>query len=273
MKTFLLKLFTKLETRIVFYPMRKYFDEKLPELEGVMEDVYFDNKDGITLNAWYAPAKEGKPVVLYCHGQAEHIAYLQKPYQVLVENGYGVFAVEYRGHGKSKGTPSEEGIYCDVESAVEFLKTHKGLREEDIVVWGRSMGGAIAADAATKHNFAATILESTFTTIKEASEYIIRSGCKHPIFGPERKLLFRLAKFFPSKQPFNTVGKIHKIKSPLLICHCKNDLIIDYRMAETNAQMHGNARLFIVDEGSHDHSDWAYEEVLGFLSQIRVAVR
>lgn len=268
MKKLFKKILTKLETRIIFYPMREYFDTLLPELENIVEEVYFDNKDGIKLNAWYVEKTFDKPVVLYCHGQAEHIAYLQKPYQVLSENGYGVFAVEYRGHGKSEGTPSEEGIYRDVESAVEFLKKEKGLREEDIVVWGRSLGGAIAADAATKHNFRGVILESTFTTIKEASEYIIRSGCKHPIFGPRRKLLFRLAKFFPSKQPFNTVGKIHKIKSPLLITHCKNDVIVDYRMAETNAQTHGNARLFLVDEGSHDHSDWAYEEVLCFLDNI-----
>lgn len=272
MKRILRKILDKLETRIIFYPMRQFFDEKLPELQGVMEDVFFENKDRMSLNAWYAPAKDGKPVILYCHGQAEHIAYLQKPYQVMIDNGYGVFAVEYRGHGKSEGIPSEVGIYQDICDAVEFLKANKGLREEDIVVWGRSMGGAVAADAATKHNFAGAILESTFTTIKEASEYIIKSGCNHPIFGPRRKFLFRLAKFCPMSQQFNTVGKIHKIKSPLLILHSKNDLIVDYRMAQTNAQTHGNARLFMVEEGSHDHSDWAYDEVLDFLAQISVRV-
>ncbi len=271
MKKFLSGLFTKIETRIIFYPMREFFDEMLPELKGVMQEVFFDNKDGITLNAWYSPSKDGKPVILYCHGQAEHIAYLQKPYKVLTDNGYGVFAIEYRGHGKSKGIPSENGIYCDVESAVEFLTKQKGLKESDIVAWGRSLGGAVAADVATKYNLGGVVLESTFTTIKEASEYIVKSGCKHPIFGFKRKCLFRLAKFFPSKQPFNTVGKIHKIKSPLLICHCKNDLIIDYRMAEKNAKIHGNARLFIVDEGSHDYSDWAYDEVLDFLEGVYAA--
>lgn len=257
-----------METRVIFYPMREFFDEILPELKGVMKEIFFENKDGISLNAWYAERTFDKPVILYCHGQAEHIAYLQKPYKVLTDNGYGVFAVEYRGHGKSEGQPSENGIYRDIDSAVEFLKKEKGLREEEIVIWGRSMGGAIAADAATRHNFGGVVLESTFTTLKEVAEYIIESGCNHPIFGFRRKCMFRLAKFFPVKQTFDTVNKIHRIKSPLLICHSKNDLIVDYRMAEKNAEVHGNAKLFLVDEGSHDHSDWAYDEILSFLDKI-----
>lgn len=270
MKKFLKTLFAKIETQVIFYPMREYFDEMLPELEEVMEEVFFDNKDGITLNAWYAERTFDKPVILYCHGMAEHIAFMQKPYQVLVENGYGVFAVEYRGHGKSKGTPSESGICSDVESAVEFLKKEKGLREEDIVIWGRSMGGAVAADVATKYNFGGAILESTFTTIREASEYILKSGCNHPIFGPRRKLFFRIANFFPRKQLFDTLSKIHKIKSPLFICHSKKDDIVDYRMAHANTEKHGSAKLFVYEgeDGSHNHSDWAYEAVLDFLSSL-----
>lgn len=269
MKKLLEKLMDHLETRIIFYPMRKFYDEMIPELQEITEEVHFHSEEHIKLNAWYIkPEKANKPVIVYCHGQAEHIAYFQKPYQILAENGYGVFATEYRGHGKSKGKPSEAGIYKDIESAVEYLKKEKGLKEEDIVVWGRSMGGAIAAETATKYNLRGVVLESTFTTLKDAAQYIITSGCKHPIFGPRRKFLFRVAQHIPSKQTFNTVGKIHKIKSPLFIAHCKEDVIVDYRMAETNAQTHGNAKLFIAEEGSHDHSDWAYDEVLKFLDTL-----
>lgn len=270
MKKFLAGLLTKIETHIIFYPMREFFDEMLPELKDIMEEVFFENEDEILLNAWYASPKEGKPVVLYCHGMAEHIAFMQDPYKVLTDNGYGVFAPEYRGHGKSDGKPSECGIYSDVAFAVEFLKKEKGLREEDIVIWGRSMGGAVAVDVATKYNFRAVVMESTFTTIKEASEYILRSGCDHPVFTPKRKIFFRLANLFPRKQLFSTIDKIHKIKSPIFICHSKNDDIVDYRMAETNAQKHGAAELFIYEgeDGSHNHSDWAYDKVLGFLDGV-----
>jgi len=269
MKKILDKILHMLETNIIFYPMRKFYDEIMPELQNKTKEVHFVSEENIRLNAWYiAPSEGEKPVILYCHGQAEHIAYYQKPYHVLAENGYGVLATEYRGHGKSKGTPSESGIYNDVETAVNFLKTNKGISEENIVIWGRSMGGAIAAEIATRFHFKGVIMESTFTNLKDVAKYIIDSGCNHPIFGPRRKLLFRLAEFIPAKQTFNTVGKIHKIKSPLFIVHCKEDLIVDYRMALKNAQTHGNARLFISDEGSHDHSDWCYDEILKFLGSL-----
>lgn len=268
MKRLLDKFLHKLETRIIFYPMRKFYDETMPELKEIIEEVSFQSEN-IKLNAWYIEKKHfEKPVILYCHGQAEHIAYFQKPYHVLAEKGYGVFATEYRGHGKSCGTPSESGIYKDIDSAINYLKTEKGIKEEDIVIWGRSMGGAIAAETATKYNLRGVILESTFTTLKEAARYIATSGCKHPIFGPKRKFLFRLANYIPSKQTFDTLGKIHKIKSPLFIVHCKEDVIVDYRMAHKNAETHGNAKLFIAENGSHDHSDWAYDEILSFLESL-----
>lgn len=269
MKRLIDKILNHLETRIIFYPMRKYYDEMIPELNKIVEILQFHSEEEIKLNAWYIEKTHPeKPVILYCHGQAEHIAYFQKPYHILAEKGYGVFAPEYRGHGKSAGTPSESGIYQDIEAAVDFLKTEKGIKEEDIVIWGRSMGGAIAVETAVKYNFRGVILESTFTTLKDAAQYIINSGCKHPIFGPKRKFLFRLANFIPAKQTFDTASKIHKIKSPLFIAHCKEDVIVDYKMAQKNAEIHGNARLFVAEEGSHDHSDWAYDEILGFLESL-----
>ena len=248
--------------------MRNFYDEMIPELKYLVEKVHFHSEE-IELKAWYIEKTHAeKPVILYCHGQAEHIAYYQKPYQILAEKGYGVFATEYRGHGKSGGIPSESGIYKDIEAAVYYLKKEKGINEEDIVIWGRSLGGAIAAETATKYNFRGVILESTFTTLKDAAQYIVESGCKHPIFDSRRKFLFRLANYIPATQTFNTVSKIHKIKSPLFIVHCKEDVIVDYRMAEINAKIHGNAKIFIADEGSHDHSDWAYDEILGFLENL-----
>lgn len=268
MKKLLAKILNHLETRIIFYPMRKFYDEMIPELKPFVQEVYFHSEE-IKLNAWYIEKTHPKkPVILYCHGQAEHIAYYQKPYHVLKGKGYGVFATEYRGHGKSLGTPSELGIYKDIEAAVDYLKNEKGINEEDIVIWGRSMGGAIAAETATKYNFRGVILESTFTTLKDAAQYIVESGCEHPIFDSRRKFLFRLAQYIPAKQTFDTIHKIHKIKSPLFITHCKKDVIVDYRMAQKNAKVHGAAKLFIADEGSHDHSDWAYDEILEFLESL-----
>jgi alpha-beta hydrolase superfamily lysophospholipase len=271
MKRLLNKILDKIETRIIYYPMRKYYDPILPELEDKVEEHFFDSNCGIDLEAWYIKSKDDKPVILYCHGQAEHIAYFQKPYQVLEQNGYGVFAAEYRAHGRSKKEgviPSETGLYDDIDSAVKYLKNRLGINESQIVIWGRSMGGAVAAEIATRYNFGGVILESTFTNLQAASKYIIESGCKHDIFPPHRKLLFRLANIMPARQKFDTASKIHKIKSPILIAHSKPDVIVDYRMAQKNATLHGNARLFIAEDGSHEHSDWVYDEVLDFLDSL-----
>lgn len=271
MKRLIDKIIDKIETRVIYYPMRKYFDPIIPELEGSVENHSFESNCGIALEGWYIKGQQDKPVILYCHGLAENIAFFQKPYKILSENGYGVFAGEYRAHGNSRAKgiiPSETGIYEDVDSAVEYLQNKIGISEENIIIWGRSMGGAIAAHAATKYNFKAVILESTFTNIQEASDYVVKTDSQHPVFPPYKKLFMRLSKYLPLKQKFDTASKIHKIKSPLLIAHSKPDMIVDYRMAQKNARLHGSARLFISEEGSHEHSDWVYGEVLDFLQKL-----
>lgn len=268
MKKLLNKLLFKLETKTLFYPMRKSMPPLTRELQGAVEDVYFQTEDGVKLNSWYMPGTFGRPVIIYCHGQAENIGYYQAPLKFLFDNGFGVLALEYRGHGKSEGKPTEEGVYTDVEAAIHYLSEEQDIHIKDMVLWGRSLGGAVVAEMATRHKVKGVILESTFTSIVDAANSILDNDNNHEVFGPGRKMLFRLANVLPTTQEFKTEEKMKKIKSPIFIAHSKKDDIISYKLAQRNAEKNPNAQLFLSNEGSHDFSEWAFPAILDFLDSL-----
>lgn len=268
MKKIIDNLLFKLETKTLFYPMRKSMPPVTRDLQDIVEDVYFKTADDVKLNGWYMPGTFGRPVVIYCHGQAENIGYYQAPLKFLFDNGFGAFAIDYRGHGKSEGKPTEEGVYTDVEAAIKYLNEEKDIETKDIVLWGRSLGGAIVAEIATRHNVKGLIMESTFTHITDAANSILENDNNHDVFSPSRKVLFRLANILPTFQEFNTVEKMDKIESPILILHSKEDDIITYKHAQKNAAKNPNAQLFLSEIGSHDYSEWGFDAALNFLESL-----
>ncbi|MDX1517312.1 MAG: alpha/beta fold hydrolase, partial [Woeseiaceae bacterium] len=128
------------------------------------EDVRFDTADGVTLHGWYVHAREPRGTVLFFHGNAGNISHRLDSIAIFYDLGLDTFIIDYRGYGQSEGKPSEAGTYRDAEAAWQYLVAERGVPPAKIVVFGRSLGGAVAAWLTSQREAAAVIVESAFTS-------------------------------------------------------------------------------------------------------------
>jgi len=257
-----------IETRLIYYPMNKNISDVRLDLKDKLEDTYFYSLDGIKLNSWYIKAQNNKPTIIYCHGQGENISLWQSIAQFLADNGYGVFMLEYRGHGRSKGTPTETGLYLDLESAIKYLKEYKHIPQDNIVLWGRSLGGAVVADIASRDVFKGVILESTFTNIRDVAIHLTKNNILEGRSKFWGGITSKFVQCVPFTQKFQTEDKIVKINSPLLIAHSLNDTTVPPQMSYILAKLNPKAQLYMSQTGSHHESEWVKGRVLQFLESL-----
>ena len=216
-------IFEKLERRLVFanwIPLPDY--KRSREVESV--DASFSAEDGTSLHGLFfscpadipCPLAE-KPTILYFHGNAgdakrwSHVA-------IRWQNALGadVLIVDYRGYGKSEGTPSEEGLYLDSRAAYKWLLNSQKVKARTIIIAGQSLGGAIAIELATskeQYQHCGLVLESTFSNIG--------------VIGKKFVGLFSLQKRM--KNRFPSLGRLAGYKKPTLISHGGRDLLIPLR--------------------------------------------
>jgi len=180
-------------------------DHGVPE----MAVVRLHTSDNLSLKSWYAPAPQGRPTVVYFHGNAGNISGRAHKARVLIDAGYGVLLVEYRGYGDNPGTPSEAGLYADAHAALDFLHA-QGVTERELVLYGESLGSGVAVQIATERPPRAVILEAPYTTIADVAK-------RAYWFLPVEALL---------KDRFESIRKIAALHAPLLILHGELDATV-----------------------------------------------
>jgi fermentation-respiration switch protein FrsA (DUF1100 family) len=209
------------------------------ELGRPFEDVYFRAGDGVELNGWFFPSDTNSPhsskVVLLCHGNGGNISYRLDMTQALLSTGVNVFLFDYRGYGRSKGYPSEEGTYRDAEAAYQWL-IQKGFAARNILAFGESLGGGVAAELATRTATAGLILQSTFTCIADI-------GAELFPWLPVRWL---------GRIKYDTLSKLPRIKAPVLVMHSRGDTLIRFRHSERNFAAALEPKLFCELAGDHN---------------------
>jgi fermentation-respiration switch protein FrsA (DUF1100 family) len=134
------------------------------------EDAWFTSADGTKLHGWYLAAERPKAVVLYCHGNAGNVTGhwpMMRFYASELDASSLVF--DYRGYGRSEGTPNEQGVLADARAAREWLAKRAGVAEKDIVLVGRSLGGGVACHLAAHDGARALVLENTFTSVPDVA--------------------------------------------------------------------------------------------------------
>jgi pimeloyl-ACP methyl ester carboxylesterase len=129
------------------------------------EDVRIRTADRVDLHGWYVAAPAGAPVVILCHGNAGNIAHRLDWLEMFCGMGCAMLLFDYRGFGRSSGTPTEQGTYLDAQAAWDNLTNTKGFSPRNIVIVGESLGGPIAAHLAKDVGPGALILVSTFTSV------------------------------------------------------------------------------------------------------------
>ena len=154
---------------LVFFPDRRM--GATPAQLGVRyKDVFFDTEDGVKLNGWYIPTESARGVLVFCHGNAANISNRLESIQIFLELGLSVFIFDYRGYGRSDGKISEAGTYLDARAAVDYLLTEEGVPADRLILFGRSLGAAVAVELATRRRPRALILESAFTSIADVGQ-------------------------------------------------------------------------------------------------------
>ena len=159
-----------LEESQVFHPARfPVGDWQLADLPH--EDADFHAEDGTQLHGWFVSPPRPREVILYCHGNAGNVTGCDWALALFSERlNCAILAFDYRGYGKSAGQPSEAGILQDARAARRWLAQRTGVAESDIVVVGRSLGGAVAVDLAAKDGARALVLENTFSSVRDVAE-------------------------------------------------------------------------------------------------------
>ena len=203
------------QPKLVFHPHREL--EATPALISLdYEELTLTTSDGLAINAWWVPHPAARASVLFLHGNAGNISHRLDSIRIFHDLGLSVLIFDYRGYGKSTGTPSEQGTYIDAETAWDYLIEEKKLEQEQIIIFGRSLGGAVACWLAERHRPAGFIMESSFSSIADIGKHY------YPYL--PTSLLARIK--YPS------IDRISNIRSPILIIHSKGDEIIPYNHSE-----------------------------------------
>jgi uncharacterized protein len=168
--------------------------------------------DGERLVAWYGPAAPGQPTLFYLHGNAGSLAHRAGRVRLYRSSGYGIFMMAYRGFSGSTGSPSENRIVADALMAYDQLKA-LGPGEDEIVVYGESLGTGVAVQVAASRRPGGLVLESPFSSAVDVGSHL------YP-FLPVHWLL---------RDRFESAEHIHNVKAPLLVLHGEDDSIVPAR--------------------------------------------
>ena len=256
---------------LIFNPRDKHMADVRINLKNKLQDTYYYTLDGVKINAWYIKAHPGKPTIIYCHGQGENISLWQSVADFLADNGYGVFMIDYRGHGRSEGEPTETGVYLDLESSIKYLKDYEHISQKDMILWGRSLGGAIVADIASRDKFKGCILESTFTNIRDEGIFLAGTKVLESKIGFWGGMATKFVKYMPMTIKFDTENKINKIDYPLLIGASINDETVPSYMSKKLAELNPNAQFYLSKIGSHHESEWFKLRALKFIQSLETS--
>ena len=250
-----------LERSMIYHPTEWPEDFALPESAPV-EDAWFTSQDGTRLHGLFAEHPEPQAIALVCHGNAGNVA--DRVGSLSILNGahrLSVLMFDYRGFGRSEGKPSEAGIMQDARAARKWLAKRTGVPESQIVIMGRSLGGAVAVDLAANDGAKALVLASTFTSMPEVAR-------QHLKLLPTSLLM---------TERLDSINKLSKYKGPLLQSHGKDDQLIPIELGRKLFEVAPGPKNFIEVEGGHNAPQspeyrQALEELLQRLQEKPIAV-
>ena len=227
-----------MEKKFIFYPDSRV-DQTPRDIGLPFEDVFFTTSDGVRLNGWFVPYPDAAITLLWFHGNAGNISHRLENIKLLHGKvKVNVFIFDYRGYGRSEGTISEKGTYLDGQAAIECLRTRYTVETKNLVLFGRSLGAAVASEIASRTDVLALILETPFASIAEMAREIFP-------FLP-------VGRFLQTK--YEVVKKVRAIKSPLLVLHGDRDDIVPFRQGKKvfDAAPQPKAFYTIVGAGHND---------------------
>ena len=216
--------------KALYFPNTKIYGERP---SGTIE-IDVPTADGLELKAWHRrpPSQDGW-LILYFHGNGGNLTALGEQLKVFEKLEVGYLAVDYRGFGQSQGEPSEAGLYLDAEATYQQALKMR-YAPEQIIIFGRSLGGGVATHLAAKEPAAGLILESTFTSVHDVAKRTHGAVAATLVNG------------FPS------LDRMPEIAMPTLVIHGDKDTIIPPDMASTLAKANPKAEVWMVQGADHN---------------------
>lgn len=243
------------ERSFIFFPQ---FPGRLTgdwQPEGLpVEDVWLTAEDGVKLHSWWIPAPHAEFTVLAFHGNAANLPNRADIYALFRTAPVNLLAVEYRGYGRSEGVPNEQGIYRDARAAYDYLTQQRRIPPKQIVVYGASLGSAVAADLASQREVGGIVLEAPFSSAAAVARRVYW-------------FLPGLGVFARTK--LDAAAKLERVHTPLLVIHCARDPVIAFSFGEeVFRRAHEPKRLVRIEGACHeDASLVAPEEYLRALRE------
>ncbi|NET43159.1 alpha/beta hydrolase [Okeania sp. SIO2B3] len=185
--------------RLIFLPGPSSYQEN-------QDFVKLESSDKVQITGIYLPLPKTKYTILYSHGNAEDLGEILPRLQDLRDIGFSIFSYDYQGYGTSQGNPSVKNAYQDINAAYEYLTQHLGIPANQIIVYGRSVGGGPSVDLASREPVAGLIIESSFTTA-------FRVVTRIPIYPFDK---------------FRSIDKIKDVNCPVLVIHGNADRVIPF---------------------------------------------
>jgi fermentation-respiration switch protein FrsA (DUF1100 family) len=204
------------------------------------EEVFIDTADGERLHGWYVRTAAPRGTLLFLHGNAGNISHRLESIAIFVQLGLDVLIVDYRGYGRSSGRTTESGTYEDARAAWRYLVDTRGVEPAGIIVFGRSLGGAVAAWLAGRHRPGGLIVESTFSSAADMARRL------YPLY-PAR-LLARLK--YPAAE------NLRRVDCPVMVVHSRDDEIVPYAMGRALYAAANGQKSFVELRGDHNSAFW-----------------
>jgi len=237
------------QARLVYFPEVGRTLVATPRAVGLEFEEVRLAADGAMVHGWWVPANAARGAVLVLHGNAGNISHRLEYLTMFNRLGYATLIIDYRGYGKSSGTPSEDGTYHDSEAAWRHLIEARKLEPRDIVLFGESLGGGVATWLALKHPLRALVLASTFTSVPDLGAQV------YPWL-PVRWL---------ARIEYGNRARIGRIAAPVLIAHSRDDDLIAFSHGQALFDAARDPKQFLELRGGHNdgfifmREDWVRE--------------
>lgn len=207
-------------------------------------DLHLVTADDVRIHAWFLEAPEARGALIFCHGNAGSIENRLHAARVFLGMDLSVLLFDYRGYGASEGSPTEDGTYLDAEAACDALLEESGLTADRIVIYGESLGAAVAIELARRREVAAVVTESAFTSLPDL-------GAELYAWLPVRLL---------SRFRYDNLGKVDSLNAPLLIIHSPDDEIVPYAHGERLFAAAAEPKQFLTTQGGHNDGGFLRSE-------------
>lgn len=236
---------------MVFYPVKEV--DITPKEWGLHFDaIELTLADKRKITGWYLPHPQADKTVLFFHGNGGNISHRGNSLTIFHKLKLNILIIDFPGYGNSEGIPSEKGLYQSANAAWQHLISDKKINPEKIIIFGRSLGGAVAVDLASRVKSGGLILESTFSSIRDIVDIIF------PMF----------SNFIYMRYSFDSLDKIKNVKMPILFIHSPDDRVIPYQLGKKLFDAALSEKVFLKIKGGHN--DGFMQSISPYMKSLRL---